>query len=146
MMSSNRFHVRDATLADAEKIAALVTQLSYDTSVDDMKLRLERLLPDPDHIMFVAEGFGDIVGLVAAHVGQGLESNDPHARITGLVVDSHWRGSGIGRMLMQHMETCCRDRGAHSVILTSGNHRVGAHKFYQHIGYTGTGQRFIKRL
>ena len=145
-MSSNRFRVRDATLADAERIAALVTQLSYQTSVNDMKLRLERLLPHPEHVMFVAETPGDIIGLVAAHIGQGLESNDPHARITGLVVDSHWRGSGVGRMLMEHMESCCRDRGIHNVILTSGNHRVEAHKFYQHIGYTATGQRFIKRL
>ena len=145
-MSSNRFRVRDATLADAETIAALVTQLSYQTSVNDMKLRLERLLPHPEHVMFVAETPDDIIGLVAAHIGQGLESNDPHARITGLVVDRHWRGSGVGRMLMEHMESCCRDRGIRNVILTSGNHRVEAHKFYQHIGYTATGQRFIKRL
>ena len=145
-MSSNHVRVRDATLGDAERIAALVTQLSYQTSVNDMKLRLERLLPHPEHIMFVAEASGDIVGLVAAHIGHGLESNDPHARITGLVVDSQWRGSGVGRMLMEHMESCCRDRGIHNVILTSGNQRVDAHKFYQHIGYTATGQRFIKRL
>jgi GNAT superfamily N-acetyltransferase len=145
-MSSNHFRVRDATLADAERIAALVTQLSYETSANDMKLRLERLLPHPEHMVFVAETAGDIVGLVAAHIGQGLESNDLHARITGLVVDSHWRGSGVGRMLMEHMESCCRNRGVHNVALTSGNHRVDAHKFYEHIGYTATGQRFIKRL
>jgi GNAT superfamily N-acetyltransferase len=145
-MSANHFRVRDATLADAEWIAALVTQLSYQTSVNDMKLRLERLLPHPEHLMVVAEASGDIVGLVAAHIGQGLESNDPHARITGLVVDRHWRGSGIGRMLMEHMESRCRNRGVHNVILTSGNQRVDAHQFYQHMGYTATGQRFIKRL
>jgi GNAT superfamily N-acetyltransferase len=96
--------------------------------------------------MFVAETSGDVVGLVAAHIGQGLENNDPHARVTGLVVDGHWRGGGVGKMLMEHIESWCRNRGVHNVILTSGNHRVDAHKFYQRIGYTATGQRFIKHL
>ena len=53
-MSSNHFRVRDATLGDAERVAALVTQLSYQTSVNDMKLRLERLLPHPEHIMLLS--------------------------------------------------------------------------------------------
>ena len=145
-MPSNHFHIRGAAVSDVEPIAALVSQLGYQTTADDMKLRLERLLPHPEHTMFVAETSGEVVGLVAAHVGQGLESNEPHGRIIGLVVDSHWRGRGVGTMLMEHVERWCRDRGAHNVILTSGNQRVGAHKFYQRIGYTATGQRFIKRL
>jgi GNAT superfamily N-acetyltransferase len=145
-MPTNHFHVRGATLSDVEKIAALVSQLGYQTTADDMRLRLERLLPHPEHIMFVAETSGDVVGLVAAHIGQGLENNDPHARVTGLVVDGHWRGGGVGKMLMEHIESWCRNRGVRNVILTSGNHRVDAHKFYQRIGYTATGQRFIKHL
>jgi GNAT superfamily N-acetyltransferase len=145
-MPLNHFHVRGATLSDVEKIAALVSQLGYQTTADDMRLRLERLLPHPEHIMFVAETSGDVVGLVAAHIGQGLENNDPHARVTGLVVDGHWRGGGVGKMLMEHIESWCRNRGVRNVILTSGNHRVDAHKFYQRIGYTATGQRFIKHL
>jgi GNAT superfamily N-acetyltransferase len=145
-MPLNHFHVRGATLSDVEKIAALVSQLGYQTTADDMRLRLERLLPHPEHIMFVAETSGDVVGLVAAHIGQGLENNDPHARVTGLVVDGHWRGGGVGKMLMEHIESWCRNRGVRNVILTSGNHRVDAHKFYQRIGYTASGQRFIKHL
>jgi|RhiMetdeSRZDD1v2_1073273.scaffolds.fasta_scaffold49735_2 GNAT superfamily N-acetyltransferase len=145
-MSSNHIYLRSATLSDAERIAALVAQLGYQTTADDMNLRLERLLAHPEHVLVVAEVSGDIVGLVAAQIGQGLEINDPYARITGLVVDSRCRRHGVGRILMEHMESWCRGRGVHSVILTSGNHRVDAHKFYQRIGYTATGQRFIKRL
>lgn len=133
-MSSNHIYLRSATLSDAERIAALVAQLGYQTTADDMNLRLERLLAHPEHVLVVAEVSGDIVGLVAAQIGQGLEINDPYARITGLVVDSRCRRHGVGRILMEHMESWCRGRGVHSVILTSGNHRVDAHKFYNASG------------
>jgi GNAT superfamily N-acetyltransferase len=144
--SSDPFHLRGATVSDSAPIAALVTQLGYPTTAPDMKGRLERLLSHPEHAMVVAEASGDIVGMVAAQVGYGLEFNGTCGRITGLVVDSRWRGHGVGRILMEHMEVWCRDHGAHSLILTSGNHRVDAHKFYERIGYTATGLRFIKRL
>jgi ribosomal protein S18 acetylase RimI-like enzyme len=144
--SADAFHLRVATLSDSAAIAALVSQLGYLTTPPEMKGRLERLLTHPEHAIIVAEASGDVVGLVAAQVGHGLEFNGTYGRITGLVVDSHWRGRGVGRILMEHMESWCRDRGAHSLTLTSGNHRVEAHKFYERIGYSATGLRFIKRL
>jgi GNAT superfamily N-acetyltransferase len=111
-----------------------------------MRGRLDRLLSHPEYATVVAETADTIVGMVAVQVGNGLEFNGTCGRIIGLVVDSHWRGRGVGRMLMAHIENWCRDRGVHSLILTSGNHRGDAHKFYRAIGYDATGLRFIKRL
>ena len=145
-MSLNHFHLRDATLSDSTVIAALVSQLGYATAAADMKGRLELLLQHPEHSMVVAEISDEVVGMIAAQVGPALEFNGTYGRITGLVVDARWRGRGIGRLLMNHMESWCKNRGAHSLILTSGNHRLDAHKFYAAIGYNATGLRFIKRL
>jgi GNAT superfamily N-acetyltransferase len=138
--------LRDAALSDSAAIAALVTQLGYPTAGSEMSGRLARLLADPAQAMIVAEASGDVVGLVSAQVGHALEFDGIYARITAMVVDSQWRGRGVGRRLMGHMETWCRERNALSVILTSGHHRADAHKFYQAIGYNATGLRFIKRL
>jgi GNAT superfamily N-acetyltransferase len=145
-MSSEHFHLRTATLSDSTAIAALVTQLGYPTAPADMKARLELLLPHPEHSMVVAETSGEVVGLVAAQVGNALEFNGTYGRINGLVVDARWRGHGIGTLLMQHIESWCKERGAQALVLTSGHHRAEAHKFYEAIGYDATGLRFIKRL
>ena len=145
-MSREQVRLRGATLDDSAAIAALVTQLGYPSDATGMKGRLEWLLSDPEHAVVVAETSDDIVGMVAAQVGHALEFNGTYGRIIGLVVDSHWRGYGVGRTLMEHIENWCRNRGALSLLLTSGNHRVEAHKFYRAIGYNATGLRFIKRL
>jgi GNAT superfamily N-acetyltransferase len=96
--------------------------------------------------MIVAEAAGEVVGLVSAQVGHALEFDGVYARITAMVVDTRWRGRGLGRSLMRQMEEWCRQRNAQSVILTSGHHRPDAHRFYQAIGYNATGLRFTKRL
>ena len=145
-MSLDGVHVRGATLFDAEAIAALVTQLGYPTAATDMHGRLEHLLPHPDRTMVVAETAQGIVGMAAAQVGPALEFNGIYGRIDGLVVDARWRGRGLGRLLMVHVEEWCKARGAHSLTLTSGHHRPDAHKFYTSIGYNATGLRFIKQL
>ena len=88
-----------------------------------------------------------VIAALVSQLGYATAAADmKRRRITGLVVVARWRGRGIGRLLMNHMERWCKNRGAHSLILTSGNHRVDAHKFYAAIGYNATGLRFIKRL
>jgi GNAT superfamily N-acetyltransferase len=142
----DRVTLRVAALSDSPALAALVTQLGYATTAADMKERLEHLLPHPEHAMVVAEMSGDVVGMVAGQVGPALEMNGVYGRVTGLVVDARWRGHGIGATLMRHIECWFRERGAHTIVLTSGHHRVDAHTFYKTMGYEPTGLRFIKRL
>jgi GNAT superfamily N-acetyltransferase len=147
-MSSNvePFQLRSARASDAPAVAALVTQLGYPTAAAEMRGRLERLLAHPEHSMVVAEAEGEVVGLVAAQLGYALEFDGVYCRINGLVVDAQWRGRGLGTLLMRHLETWCKERGAQSLLLTSGNHRREAHKFYETLGFSATGLRFIKRV
>jgi GNAT superfamily N-acetyltransferase len=145
-MAGSEFEFRLATPSDATAIAALVTQLGYPTAGPEMQGRLARLLSHPEHTMVVAQSAGEVVGMASAEVGHALESDGTYGRITALVVDERWRGRGLGRLLMQRMERWCRERGAHRLTLTSGDHRVDAHKFYEAIGYRSTGRRFVKLL
>ena len=142
----NGLTVRPARLSDSPAVADLVTELGYPTTPARMQQRLTRLLADPEYVTLVAETSGVMVGLVGAYVGLALELDSTSARLTGLVVDARWRGRGIGRALMQHIESWCRQKGATCVILTSGHHRADAHRFYEAIGYAATGVRFAKQL
>jgi GNAT superfamily N-acetyltransferase/gamma-glutamylcyclotransferase (GGCT)/AIG2-like uncharacterized protein YtfP len=137
--------VRAAVPADAPAIAGLVTQLGYPTEEGAMEPRLKRMLSQSHHALVVAESSGDVVGVAGACVDYGVEL-EAYGRITALAVDAKWRGRGVGKLLVQHVESWCRERGADRVTLTSGNHRPESHKFYKAIGYEATGVRFIKRL
>jgi len=137
---------RAAELSDAPAIAALMTQLGYPSTPQDIERRLTRMLAHADYTAVVAESGHDIAGLVLVHIEHGLEYDAVYGRIMGLVVDERWRGRGLGKQLMQQMERWCKGQGADRIVLTSGNQRSDAHKFYDAIGYQRTGIRFIKRL
>ena len=138
--------LRQASITDSSRIAGLLTQLGYPTTPADMEDRLVVLLSHPDYATFVAETSGQVVGLVGAHLGLALEFDTRYGRLTGLVVDTDWRGRGLGKALMHHVEHWLRNQGVTYITLTSGNHRVEAHSFYQAIEYKATGVRFAKHL
>jgi GNAT superfamily N-acetyltransferase len=138
--------LRNAELSDAGAVAALMTQLGYPSTPAQIEPRLTRMLADPDYTAVVAEDGSDVVGLVLVHLEHGLEYDAIYGRIMGLVIDERWRGQGLGKRLMQHMERWCREQGADRIVLTSANRRLDSHKFYDAIGYERTGLRFAKWL
>jgi GNAT superfamily N-acetyltransferase len=142
----NDCSIREAKLTDAPAIARLVTQLGYPTSSSEMENRLQTLLAHSDYITLVAEVSSTVVGLVGAYVGHAIEFTGTYGRLTVLVVDEQWRGHGIGKALMGRIERWLRGQGATRIVLTSGKQRAEAHRFYERLGYSETGVRFVKRL
>jgi len=111
-----------------------------------MRTRLESILRDHDFHTPVACDGDQIVGFVGTRVGPLYESDDRYGQIMALAVASARQRSGIGRMLMQAAETTLIQRGARVLVVTSGNHRIDAHAFYEKNGYTFTGRRYKKSL
>ena len=56
--------IRPAALADAERIARLVTELGYATSAGQMDARLDAILRDDDYETLVACDDGTVVGFL----------------------------------------------------------------------------------
>ena len=123
-----------------------MTQLGYPSTPQDSERRLKRMLAHADYAGVVAESDDEVVALVLVHLEHGLEYDAIYGRIMGLVVDDRWRGRGLGKQLMQHVERWCKDRGADRIVLTSANRRLDSHKFYDAIGYERTGIRFARWL
>jgi len=138
--------IREATIADSDQIAQLVSDLGYRTSSSQMRTRLEAILKDHDFHTLVACDGDQIVGFVGTRVDPLYESDDRYGQIMALAVASARQRSGIGRMLMQAAETSLIQRGARVLVVTSGNHRTDAHAFYEKNGYTFTGRRYKKPL
>jgi GNAT superfamily N-acetyltransferase len=145
---AGRVRVRRAAATDAERLAALATQLGYTCAPKDVWTHLSPIESHEDHFVAVAElEDGHVIGWVHAYVRRLMVSN-PHAEIGGLVVDAGSRGSGVGRLLMQHAEDWARENRLEAVYLRSNVIRQDAHRFYEALGYKiiKTQHAFLKVL
>lgn len=54
--------VREAKIIDAPLITELSEQLGYQVTKDDLRTRLENLIQDNYHVIYVAEVYDKVVG------------------------------------------------------------------------------------
>ena len=139
--------IREARRVDAVEIAQLTAQLGYDLAEEDAAERLSRILIRDDQRFLVADIGGRAIGWVHVVLVECVDA-EAFALIGGLVVDSAYRRSGVGRALMDRAESWARERGCSIVRLSSSVTRTAAHRFYENIGYTKikTQHSFIKPL
>ena len=141
------FEIRPVRIDDAPGCAELLSELGYATSAEQMRARLQRLLVPPDAVAFVAEDPArGLLGLSGGSVAAVWESDRPFGRLNVLIVAERARGAGVGSALVAAVEAWAQGRGAENVVLTSGNQRREAHRFYASRGYEATGIRLVKRL
>jgi GNAT superfamily N-acetyltransferase len=149
LMEPEDLVIRAAGAADAQQIAALLTQLGYPSTADQVTERLGYWLPEPMSLVLVAEQRGQVVGCLSVHAIPYLERTGRWARIESLVVDQSARGRGTGRSLILAAEQAARDWGCLTAEVTSRRARVGAHAFYLRMGYADVcdrSGRFLKAL
>lgn len=136
--------IRFAERRDAGAIAALVTELGYPATREEVESRVDRLSASPDALGLVAEASGKVVGVATGHVIPCLHSTPIVAKLTMLVVAADSRQIGVGKQLCAAIERWAEERGAVKISVTSGLQRSGAHVFYERIGYERTGVRLTK--
>jgi ribosomal protein S18 acetylase RimI-like enzyme len=144
-MADNWIVIRLATVEDAERVAALSTQLGYPTTLEKAQSFLARVAREPAHVVQVAVENDLVVGWIHA---RAMIHDVQAAEIEGLVVDEVCRGRGIGRLLTQASEQWMQERGCSTVYVRSDVIREQAHRFYEGLGYENikTSLTFCKKL
>jgi len=140
--------IRACRPQDVPRLAALCGQLGYPVSREMVRRRLEEVMGDAAHVVYVAQAEdGEVVGWAHAFVRR-LLMVEPHVEVGGLVVDEERRGRGVGRLLMEAVESWAREQGCQAVYLRSNVVRRDAHRFYEQIGYANikTSLTFRKEL
>jgi GNAT superfamily N-acetyltransferase len=134
--------VRHAAADDLPRLAALLGELGYPASPEDLERRLARL----DGEAFVAAAHGEPLGLATLQILHVLQRDAPAARLTALVVREDARGRGVARALVDAVSAAARHAGCDHLHVTTANHRADAHAAYRALGFEDTGRRFAKRL
>lgn len=97
--------------------------------------RLRARLRDPRHAVLVARSrSAGVVGWIHVYLCDLVEV-DRQAELGGLVVDGHFRGRGVGRLLLRRAEAWARGRGCALLCVRTNVVRWDAHRFYERLGY-----------
>ena len=126
--------IREMNPKDAETVNTLSKQLGYPLSVEQTLQNIKAVLHSADHIAFVAEYESRIVGWIGAAQAIMIEVM-PHCEINGLVIDEHYRGTGIGKLLIDSVKQWAKLKGNDKMGLHCNVKRVEAHLFYRHLGF-----------
>jgi len=128
--------VREMTLADADRVAILAGELGYPSTRAQIEARFRAIEGSNDSKVIVAvDDAGEVVGWVHLFCLPLIVSGT-YVEVGGLVVDSRFRGRGIGRALMAAAEAWTLERGFKQLMLRSNTLRTEAHQFYKDLGYT----------
>ena len=123
--------------------------LGYSFSFEETSSQLDKLSQDSHHYLlgFEDSTSHDLLGYVHAEVYESLYSK-PGFNILALAVLPQRQGKGIGKALLEGLEQETKRRGYEFIRLNSADHRLGAHAFYEKVGYTcdKMQKRFIKLI
>jgi predicted N-acetyltransferase YhbS len=137
--------IRLAKESDAESVATLLENLGYPATTAQVAGRVRAILLRDDYSILVADNDNALLGVGSVHVFPCLHS-EPVALLTALVVDISARGTGLGRTLVTGLEDFAVMHRCERILATTANHRSGAHAFYEKLGFSFTGRRYVKQL
>ena len=140
--------LRDLQETDVKAICEINQEtLGYTFSPEETANQLAKLSQDAHHFLLGYEDAAShvLLGYVHAEVYESLYSK-PGFNILALAVLPQTQGQGIGKTLLQGLEQEAKKRGYNFIRLNSADHRLGAHAFYEKVGYTcdKTQKRFIR--
>ena len=140
--------LRDLRETDVKSICEINQEsLGYSFSMEDTASQLAKLSQDPHHFLLAYEDAVSrvLLGYVHAEVYESLYSKAGF-NILALAVLPQAQGQGIGKSLLQGLEQEAKRRGYGFIRLNSADHRLGAHAFYEKVGYTcdKVQKRFIR--
>ncbi len=144
--------VRPATEADIPRILELYRELAIsalpveqgrEPFPDDYRRIFTEIKNMPGCELMVAEHEGMAVGTVVLLIVPNLSHTGlPWALAENLVVDSRYRGQGLGKLLMNDIITRAKKAGCYRIGLSSDVRRHEAHKFYRALGFEASAVGF----
>lgn len=140
--------IREIESKDYVSVAAIWRDvLGFSSAtIENVTRTYEKMKDDNRYRTFVADADGEVVGFVTAVETLAVDHPNGYIKMNGLAVLPQFQRRGIGRMLMERVEKLAAERGASFIGLASGFQRIGAHAFYERLGYQKTSFWFRKAI
>lgn len=118
---------------DSETSFMMLEPGERNTTATEQEGRIRNLLSQPNQMILVAEGEGELAGYVLAEGGE-FRRNRRTAYIVAGVRQSH-AGRGLGSRLFAEIEAWAVQTGIHRLELTVMTHNQRAVALYQRMGF-----------
>jgi GNAT superfamily N-acetyltransferase len=151
-LSSGTVVLRAAEAADVPAIVALIAADQLGATRDGVAspsdlapyLRaFDAIDSDPAHVLLVAQFDGEVVGTLQLSYLPGLARRGAlRAQVEAVRVREDHRGGGLGAAMLDWAVGAARERGCALVQLASDKSRVGAHRFYERLGFVASHEGF----
>ncbi len=140
--------IRNCTEHDFRQILNLLGQLWPDVQLDVERLKqtFVKGLDSECQSYVCAEIDSKVVGFCSLTVRNSLWQQAGLGHIDEIVVDSHYRGRGIGSQLLDRVVALARQAGCRRIELDSALHRRAAHRFYEQKGFEKRAYLFSKQF
>jgi ribosomal protein S18 acetylase RimI-like enzyme len=122
--------IRPFAIADEAAVIELWRRCDLVRPWNDPQRDLQRKLTTQPELFFVGEADGKLIASIMA----GFDGH--RGWVNYLAVAPEHRGSGYGRQLMRHVETCLEARGCPKLSLQVRAANQAALEFYKRIGYS----------
>lgn len=96
-------------------------------------------------VMCVAVRADRVVGVMVYRIFENSHAGR-RCYVDDLVTDESDRSTGVGKALLEHVQSVARSGSCSSVELESGSQRSGAHRFYFRESFVITGFSFKKAV
>ncbi|WP_293305738.1 GNAT family N-acetyltransferase [Pedobacter sp. UBA5917] len=126
--------IRTILEKDAENVAALSTQLGYESNIEQTLARIRQINNSNENCAYVAILEDKVVGWIHGFYTLRLES-DPFVEIGGLVVDSAYRNLKIGKQLIESVNLWAKKHQVKKLKVRCNIKRTESHKFYERVGF-----------
>ena len=129
--------IQSATVSDLLSLSNLFVELSgMNTEISKMNDQFAWMESNPDYIVLVARVGNVLIGSVMGVICHDLVGNcNPFMVVENVIVSSEFRGKGIGRKLMERIESIAIENRCNYIMFVSRSDRKDAHRFYESVGY-----------
>ena len=137
--------IRQAEGSDFDDLIPLLDELGYQISRQDLETQANLYIDSDNCELLVAHTEqGNLSGFIAGHLFPLIHQSGSVGRIMALVVGEAFQSQGFGSSLLESLESWFKQNQCKRFEVNSGDHRRGAHEFYQSKGYRIDERRFIK--
>ncbi|WOE40571.1 GNAT family N-acetyltransferase [Acinetobacter chinensis] len=133
---------------DIAQLTALLDELGYPVSVENLQKRLKIIAHEPYYFTFVACDAQKVIGFMGCIKQYAWQYDGFLLRIEALIIKQEYRNQGLGHQFLSFIEDFAHEHAIHQIILNSGNRpeRQAAHAFYLQNGFSISSTGFSKKI
>ncbi len=132
--------IQPATERDIDALGGLLQQLfaievDFQFDADKTRRALQQLITEERASVLVARAADQVIGMCTAQLVISTAEGAYSAWVEDLVVDSQYRGKGVGKQLLQAIAEWAKGQGATRLQLLADMENRPALEFYQRAGW-----------